>query len=180
MNSPSNPLRIFVSVGLLGLVMSGSSVAGQKPKTEPRLQLHAELLPSAVHTTEPPALLVSVVNLGLGDAWLSRRFAFNYAEAPLPFRDLWLEIKDRGTGKLSPFSGEVHVGFTSPESLLVLGPAESVGTWLSLGPIFGMVHGRSYELTVHWRNGIPDGKRPPRGVIQFTGELVAAPVVVEY
>jgi len=160
--------------------LPGSSFGKSKSTLEPRLGLHVQLLPPPEHASEPPAMLISVVNLGLVDVWLSRRFAFNYPEAPPPFRDVWLEIKDRATGRPSPFSGEAHVGFTSPDSLVVLGPGQSVGSWLSLGPIFGMTRGRAYEVTVHWRNELPDRKLPPKGVVPFSGELKGAPVIVEY
>lgn len=176
-----NLRRVLVSVAMLSaLVMPGSGFGRQETNREARLRLNVQLLPPLEDTSEPPALLVSVLNLGLEGVWLSRRFAFNYSEAPPPFRDLWLEVKDRATGKLSPFSGEARVGFTDRASLVVLDPGQSVGTWLSLGPIFGMVHGHSYEVTVKWRNVIPERLRPPRGAIAFSGELVAARLIVEY
>ena len=168
---------VAVVVGVVGAPTG--SIAKEKTTAGLGLQLHVQFLPPE-DTQQIPAILVSVANVGLADVWVSRRFAFNAPDAPLPFRDVWLEIKDRATGQQSSFSGEARVGFTSPQSLAVLGPAQAVGTWISLGPIFGMVHGRTYEIKAHWHNEMPAEKLPPKGVSSFSGELVAAPLVVKY
>jgi len=43
-----------------------------------------------------------------------------------------------------------------------------------------MIHGRTYEIKAHWRNEVPEGIHPPKDVLPFSGELVSAPLVVEY
>ncbi len=166
---------------LCGLFMGAGSVNGKEQKTvSPHLSLHVELVGTGEGGHGTPAFLVSVINDGLTVAWVSRRFVFNDPEESPAYRDLWLDVRDEGTGKLVPFAAEVRTGAATREWYVVLPPGLSIGRKLTLDHTFGLLPGHTYDVTVHWHGAGPESSRAPRGAFPFEGELVSEPIVVHY
>jgi hypothetical protein len=177
-------IRLLVLCGLI-LSTPGAS-AGEPVDLTPRLSLNVEVVPPAEPGKSPPSLLVSIINQGWSFVWVSRRFAFNYAEAPAAYRDMWLVVRDQASGEIVPFNGEVRVGAASRDWYIALDPGSSVGRVLPLDGIFGFERGHRYDVTVHWHDGGPESGHPPKRrepifrARPFDGELVSQTVTVRY
>ena len=174
----------FVALTAVAFIGSGSIAIGADPKSNPdsadtvRLRMVAQSW-SWPGPAEKPVLLISLLNEGKKDLWLTRRLVDNAPESPAAFRELWFDVREVGGPPLQ-FSCSVRVGSAPLESYVRLERGQSIGGVVSLGFCYKFAKGRRYEIVPHWQDSGPASSNPPKGAVSAGHEITAPAVVIDY
>jgi hypothetical protein len=145
---------------------------GPRGTTSDELRLTISAFPGN-RSHERPWLLVTLVNRGDRDVWVSRRMALNGPDAPDPYRDLWLEVRDI-EGRPVVFMCAVRIGSASHRHYIRLEPGKAIGQLLDLASCYSVVPGKRYEIVAHWHDMGPESEKPAKGALKTNGELQAS------
>jgi hypothetical protein len=137
------------------------------------------LLSSWTSKSEPPVVQLTIVNHGPSEVWLTRRFVLNDPESPPAYREIWFDVREVGGAGL-PFSCTVRASTAPAESYVRLETGHTVGAIMSLGFCYKFSHGHRYEIVAHWKDSGPMSRKPPKGALSPSEELVALPILVDF
>ena len=153
----------LVMSGVLGLCDAPSIAAG--PKAALVLTIKSDQ--ASVRSGVAPALEFTFSNRGDASVFFNRRALINSRSAPVPYREIWLDVQPDG-GKALDFVCKVKAGEAGPLSYMLLHPGESFSKTAPL-ECFDLSKPGRYRVRAHFEDGTKGPPTPPSGAFFFAG-----------